>query len=399
MNKILQLKIFFKNLKISKSNIIGILLGVAAGIGHATSLRIFSFVGFSEILFLVIALYLFYKSPYFFLKQNNIFEFVTRSYLLFSTFFILPFITIIVNFFSISSIASEPIFILNFIFGFSLMFLIVNSIKLNLINFELATLVFAAIFMGMNIYALVFDISVYHGKSRYSGFAVNPNQLIIYIVSLILLIVAFNRKLLLFCLPFLFYLGIKSRSDTFLVIAIAMICIFVFLSLFNHNKLSFLNRIIIMLIFFTIFSSLVFFIYIESIINFFSSADIQFGRVTLMYNAFLVTLQSPFVGWGAGTFSGNLHLFEGIEAHNNFLDFSMQFGFIVPAILHFIIIASFFKSIRCRDHIFASVIVAFLVSGLFNFFGRHFIFWVVSGILFEYWFRKSDNINLMFKQK
>ena len=70
----------YSNLKISKQNIFGVLLGIAAATGHATSLRFFSFVGLSEFLFLVIILYLLYKSPYFFLKKNHSYEFIIRSY-------------------------------------------------------------------------------------------------------------------------------------------------------------------------------------------------------------------------------------------------------------------------------------------------------------------------------
>ena len=190
------------NLKISKPNILGVLLGIAAATGHATSLRFFGFIGLSEFLFLFIILYLFCKSPYFFLKKNNFYEFITRSYLLFSTFLVLPLTTILYSIHLSNSQISYQIYVLSFMLGITLIFLITESIRADLINLKLASLVFLVIFIIMNFYALWFEISIYD-PGRYSGFSNNPNQLIIYITSLMLMLVTFRRKLFFLSLPFL----------------------------------------------------------------------------------------------------------------------------------------------------------------------------------------------------
>ena len=269
--------------------------------------------------------------------------------------------------------------------GITLIFLITESIRVDLINLKLASLVFLAIFIIMNIYALWFEISVYD-PGRYSGFANNPNQLIIYITSLMLMLVAFRRKLFFLSLPILIYVGLESRSDTFLVIIASMIFTFVFLLIFNSIKLNFLFRMHIMSAVLIGLVTIAFFYYSQELFAFLESADGDLVRLKLMYNGFLATLHSPFIGLGVGSFSGIEYPFEGSEAHNTFLDLSMQFGIIVPIIFYFVIFAALFKSIKSRDNLLATVIVAFFICSLFNFFARHFVFWLAIGFLYCYYY-------------
>jgi hypothetical protein len=387
--------LFFRdNFKISKSNVLGILLGIAAGTGHATSLRFSGFAGLSEILFLMIALYLFYKSPRFFLKKKIFFEFVIRSYLLFSVILVLPLVTIVVYSFLDKVSTSAPIYIFNFILGIGLMFLIVESIRANLINFRSASLVFLITFMTMNICAIFLGINNYD-QVRYTGFSNNPNQIVFYISYLMLMLAIYRRKTLFISLPFLAYLGIETGSDAFLVFIAGIIFIFFFLSIFNFIKVHFFFCLSVMFIFLITLSTLIIYIYQEELVAFLKSADDKnLVRLNLMYNAFVVTLKSPLIGWGAGSFSGISFPFEGSEAHNNFLDFSMQFGVIVPFILYYIILAALVKSIKNRDPLLASIIAGFFIISLFHFSGRHFSFWLQVGFLFQYLYPGLKNFKV-----
>lgn len=384
---------FFSSIKISKSNILGLLLGVAAGTGHATSLRFSGAIGFSEILFLMIASYLFYKSPRFYLKKGHFSEFVIRSYLLISVLLVMPIVTIIVYFFSKNLFLSTPVYILSFSLGVVLMFLIIETIKENLVNLKLVTLMFAMTFIFMNAYAFLFDDSAFH-EGRYIGFANNPNQLMLYITSIMLMLAIYSRSFFFVFLPFLIFIGIVSRSDTFLVSFSSAFFVFIFLCAFNHIKALLLPRLIIMFFFLITLIVLAIYFFQNEIMIFLKASDNhELQRMNLIYNAFLVTLQSPIFGWGAGSFSGFFSTFEGMEAHNNALDLSMQFGFFVPIIIYSIIIAAIIKSIKIRDHLLTCVILAFLISGLFNFSARHFIFWLDMGLLFQYLYlniKKTD---------
>ena len=381
---------YYSNLKISKPNIFGVLLGIAAATGHATSLRFFGFVGLSEILFLIIILYTLFRSPYFFFKKNNLYEFVIRSYLLFSTFLVLPLTTILYYIYSPSSQISDKIYVFSFMLGIALIFLITESIRADLINLKLASVVFLIIFIIMNIYKYLSVISV-HDSTRYLGFSDNPNQLIIYITSLMFMLVTFRRKLFFLSLPLLIFVGIESRSDTFLVVIASMIFTFVFLSIFNFIKLNFFSRMYIMSIVLVGLVALIYFYYFEELMVFLERSDHDISRQRLMYHGLLATLHSPFIGLGVGSFSGIQYAFEGSEAHNTFLDLSMQFGIIVPIIVYFIIFAALFKSIKTRDHLLATVIVAFFICSLFHFYARHFIFWLVLGLLFNYYYAVQKN--------
>jgi O-antigen ligase len=383
--------LYHSNSNKSQSNILGFLLGIAAGTGHATSLRLFDFVGISEILFLFIVLYLFYRSPFFFLKKFNFSEFIIRSYLLLSFLFVLPLVSIIILILSPKPEMSDTIYIFSFILGILLMFLVAESMKSNLINFQLAALIFLITFVLINAFTYLFEISVWEKQSRYSGLANNPNQLVIYIISLMLLLIIFRRKYFYLSFPFLIYVGIETRSDSFIV-SIVIFFLLIFFSIFNFKKTSIFIRLIMIL---PILITTVFLfanLYLEELITYLYSSDNKdLVRLDLMYNALLVTLYSPLVGWGAGSFSGLRSPFEGSEAHNTFLDLSMQFGIIVPTIIYCIIFAAFFKALKQRKHLLAAIITSFVICSLFHFFARHFVFWLIIGILFRYLYPSSGS--------
>lgn len=113
-----------------------------------------------------------------------------------------------------------------------------------------------------------------------------------------------------------------------------------------------------------------------------------------MKNAFLASVRSPLFGFGAGSFSGIFGPFNGFEAHNTFLDFAMQFGFIYPLMIYGIMVAALFHLLKRRQFLVAAFVVGFIESGLFHFSGRHFTFWVELAVFWYYAFagvgRKSD---------
>ena len=120
------------------------------------------------------------------------------------------------------------------------------------------------------------------------------------------------------------------------------------------------------------------------------SADEGNLRVSLLINALKATAVSPLFGFGVGSFSGIDLPFKGIEAHNNFLDLAMQFGFIFPSIVYLVMISAMVKSIGLKDYILAAVIAGYIVSGLFHFSARHFIFWLELGLLLHYLYLDTE---------
>ena len=84
-----------------------------------------------------------------------------------------------------------------------------------------------------------------------------------------------------------------------------------------------------------------------------------------MYNAFLVSLSSQFLGYGLESFLGPSP-FGVWEAHNTYLDLSMQFGFIFSTAIYLPYLLFFFKRIKNKNMLVAAFTVGFISSGIFH---------------------------------
>ena len=139
--------------------LIGVLLGIALGSGHLTSLRFIGKVGTSEILFLfVLALFLGeYVKKIFSFKRNL--ESVFRAYLYFSIFLVAPIVTIIV-----SAPSSSPIHLISFSMGILLVFSIIQA-RLEGFDLKNAVLWFLIVFFVVNFIAL-YAVSYTHLRAH-----------------------------------------------------------------------------------------------------------------------------------------------------------------------------------------------------------------------------------------
>jgi hypothetical protein len=98
-----------------------------------------------------------------------------------------------------------------------------------------------------------------------------------------------------------------------------------------------------------------------------------------------VVSQSPIVGWGVGSYSGDTP-FGVYEAHNTPIDLATQLGVIFPIIFYGIMIVTVFKKIIDKEYLVAAFIMGFIVSGLFHYTARHFTFWVEFSLFYSYVF-------------
>jgi hypothetical protein len=186
----------------------------------------------------------------------------------------------------------------------------------------------------------------------------------------------------------------KSGSDAYsLTLFVTIIMYVLFLILFS-GRFSFGVSLLLSII--LGFATLYFIItnYSDQIAIAWSAADQGSTRTFLMLNAIKVSLTSPILGYGTGNFSGIDNGFQSWEAHNTFLDFSMQFGMIFPLIIYFIFFIFLFNRIKYGFYMQAAFVTAFIVSGLFHFSGRHFFFWVEFAIFYYYVFYDVKLINL-----
>jgi len=367
------------------------ILGLASGSGFATSLRFIGPIGMSEILFFVALLVLFKKHGKSIFYPSGYVEFFIKNYIIISmliSLLIVGFITI--NFTSVGH-NSNLIYVPSFIMAVFLGFLFAEAIRRGGVDLRILTNVFLVTFFVMNIFAYIFDINVYESEVRFSSLSNNPNQLLFYIATLALFLGLYARNLFWIAAPFLIYIGIRSGSDAFNlylgVVSFSMVMQQVFFSWKMTNGVRFL--FLFAMLFFGLL--VIWQFYNEYFTNLWVRADEGGLRILHYKYALDVTFQSPLFGFGAGSFSGIHGPFEGIEAHNNFLDLSMQFGFFVPLLIYGIFIAALIKSFYEKQVLLVALILGFIVSGLFHYSARHFIFWLEFGVLFAYVFRSTSH--------
>lgn len=364
------------------------LIGIALGTGYLTSLRFFGPIGYSELLFFMAFIILFNKNhaKVITFDRNN--EGFIRAFFIFSSFIVLPIVTLItVNFNNIEK--PDPTYIISFAFGVILTILIIEGIRSKQIDMASIALWFALTFIITN-FISIFVFNLDTGEERFTGGAKNPNQLLFYASTLSLLLIIHHKKKSLLIFPIVVFIMLKTKSDAYGMSLVVMAGIFIYLkSLLFLKKTSLFIKILTNLLILTPVLLTSIYFYSEEILDIWLSADEGDGRRGLMWNGLLASLQSPLFGWGSGSFSGEHFPFQGSEAHNTFLDLSMSFGFLFPILIYIIFFSALLKSIKNNDHLVSAFIVGFILSGLFHFSGRHFAFWIEIAVFMVYLFPQN----------
>jgi len=361
------------------------LLGIGLGAGYLTSLRFMGLIGISEILFLIVILSLLKKNFLTLFKYERNYESLLKAYLLLSVVLVLPTVTAGTYFFSNKASGVLPEYIVSYIAGGLLTFLLLDAIRKNQINPQKLTIWFALIFISTNFISIFMYPLAYEG-ARYTGGANNPNQLSFYASTLSLLLIMYQRKLFIIIFPMIVFIMLKTRSDAYNLSLVMMAFIYIYLKMMHFKKISQAGNIILHTLIALVVLYILMSLYGEMILDIWTSADEGDARRSLMWNGFMASIQSPIYGWGAGAFSGLDGPFQGSEAHNTFLDLSMQFGMLFPIVIHGLFLSSLLLFMKRHDYLAAAFIVGFIASGLFHFSGRHFTFWVELSIFLYYIF-------------
>lgn len=373
-----------------------ILLGLGLGLGYLTSLRFMGPIGVPEILTVIVLIILIKNNPLALIEYKSKNEYYFKLFFISTTFIAMPVTTAVVYFLAKHIVGSAPQYILSSMIGILLLFYVANAIQRNIINMRAVSLVFFISFVLSNLIAIYFfgiEVGASDGE-RYTGGAKNPNQLIFYAATLSLLLVVYFKKLSFIGIPVITFIVLKAKSDAYnLMLFVVIVSFFVFLFFFS-SKINFRKKIVFLFIF-----SLPLFIFILSnfwdyIIDIWLYADEGDGRILLMSNAVEALFYSPLFGFGSGSFSGISNPFEGSEAHNTFLDFAVQFGLFYPLVLYWFIFKALIVTLKGREILVASFIMGFIVSGLFHFSARHFVFWVELAVLYNYVFNSTVNLKM-----
>jgi hypothetical protein len=375
------------------------LLGIALGAGYLTSMRFMGLIGISEILFLIVILSLIKKNFLTLFKYEKNGESILKAYLLLSIVLVLPAVTAGTYFFSSKAAGILPEYVLSYIAGGLLTFLLLDAIRKNQINPQNLTIWFALVFILTN-FISIFMYPLAYEDARYTGGASNPNQLSFYASALSLFLIMYQRKLFILIFPMIVFIMLKTRSDAYNLSLVMVAFIYVYLKILHSKKISQAGNIIFHTLIALIALYVLMDLYEEMILDIWMSADEGNARRSLMWNGFMASIQSPIYGWGAGAFSGLDGPFQGSEAHNTFLDLSMQFGMLFSITIYILFFSSLLLFMKRHDYLAAAFIVGFIASGLFHFSGRHFTFWVELSIFLYYIFPiKNKIIPLQTKHK
>ena len=358
------------------------ILGLGLGLGYLTSLRFISVIGVPEILIFISIIFLFIKNNRVFFYYNRNFENFIKIYILLALFVQLPVMTFSTSI--ITDYNSDPIYILSFMMGGLLTFLLINAVQFRDFDFSKVTIFFFFSFVISNLIAFIFFPSLVE-SSRYEGGADNPNQLMFYASSLTLLLLIYHKKLSIIGIPIIIWITLQTKSDAYFFTLYMTILFYFLFILFFHSKHKFSIKVIFFLICFTILSFIVINIYADELLEIWFIADQGNARLPLLINGFEVVKSSPIVGWGAGSFSGYLP-FGKAEAHSTPIDLAMQLGLIFPIILYCIMFVAMFKRLKEKEYLVAAFILGFIASGFFHYTARHFTFWVELSIFYSYAF-------------
>ena len=369
-------------LSIKKLFSVETLLGIGLGLGYLTSLRFIGKIGLSEILVLISIIILLSKNyKVFFIYKRNLENYI-KIYILLALFIQLPVLTLTTSI--ITDYNSDPKYIISFIMGGVLVFLLSNASQFNDFNFSRLTLFFFYAFVGTNLITFIFFPSLME-IYRYTGAAENPNQLMFYASSLTLLLLIYNKKLSIIGIPVVIWIVSKTQSDAYFFTLYLTILFYFLFIFFFHSKHKFSIKVIFFLICFTVLSFIIINTYSEELLEIWFAADEGGGRIMLMLNGMDVIKSSPIVGWGAGSFSGFVP-FGRSEAHSTPIDLGMQLGIVFPIILYGIMFVAMFKKLKDKEYLVAAFIMGFIFSGFFHYTARHFTFWVELSIFYSYAF-------------
>ena len=369
-------------LSIKKLFSVETLLGIGLGLGYLTSLRFIGKIGLSEILVLISIIILLSKNyKVFFIYKRNLENYI-KIYILLALFIQLPVLTLTTSI--ITDYNSDPKYIISFIMGGVLVFLLSNASQFNEFNFSRLTLFFFYAFVGTNLITFIFFPSLME-IYRYTGAAENPNQLMFYASSLTLLLLIYNKKLSIIGIPVVIWIVSKTQSDAYFFTLYLTILFYFLFIFFFHSKHKFSIKVIFFLICFTVLSFIIINTYSEELLEIWFAADEGGGRIMLMLNGMDVIKSSPIVGWGAGSFSGFVP-FGRAEAHSTPIDLGMQLGIVFPIILYGIMFVAMFKKLKDKEYLVAAFIMGFIFSGFFHYSARHFTFWVELSIFYSYAF-------------
>lgn len=356
-----------------------ILVGVFLGTGFLTKLRFLGVVGLPEILagiFLIFAIFRYGKSS---LQFNFSSYALCKILFLISIFILLPLNTFYTKYALQLNVSIRDIFIYFACALFGVLFL---EIQNGLFKFEMMTKTIAITFC-VTIFCLVLILPkefLYFENIRFTAGASNPNQFSLYCLCLMLLASIYLNSLhfnIIFttCLV----LGWYTFSYAFLLAGLLMGLLYL---IFKYSDIQNRKYKFTIIIFVLLLAGFLFYnSFVSTLFNFLSNSNDISVRLDLLKNSAKVLIDQPFLGLGAGYFSGIENPYQGMEAHNTFLDFAIVFGLPFAVFIYAILFTFLYQSFWKNNKFIVITTVGLIVFSFFHFIGRHFIFWIILSIM------------------
>lgn len=228
-------------------------------------------------------------------------------------------------------------------------------------------------------------IKIIDETDRYSAFSQNPNQLALYLLPIPFMVLFIQAveggskiksyvEIMLVIILNLMTFG-KGLFVAWLV-GFALIGLFGVTGVLNKRKIIF--KISILLVFLPLLYLVLQPIWVALYIGDApGSMDGQGeGRIMLWLNGLSAWLKAPFFGHGPGHYSGHTTPFEGIEAHNFFIDWLAAYGIVGGIALLTFYLMLIKKAYTDNSWVILALYASILTQTLFHFYGRQPVYWL-----------------------
>lgn len=236
--------------------------------------------------------------------------------------------------------------------------------------------------LGYNIPWIVYEDEM----DRFSGLSQNPNQLALYLLpapffSLMAYLKNEKNKLLVGIEIFaaiainMFVLGKTLFVGWIISFGFLFLIGFVYFGKIKLYNLNFIIKLIFVPFFLVLIMPIAILLYKGQTAG--SVEGQGEDRLILWSNGLNAWLDSFLLGHGPGHYSGIESSYQGMEAHNFWIDWLSAYGFIGYAALTFYLLLNFIKVIRLQVWIVISMYLSLLVQSTFHFYGRQPFFWLI----------------------
>lgn len=366
----------------------------------ATELRLLGAIGVAEI---VAMFYIFLRLI--FISRNGCH---TNKYFLmfFYVFFLAIFLGALFSIFNVREVYIRDIFAYMYCFVITtLVFQHVGFDKVYAISFLKYFLIVSLLYLFLvDVVAYFYSGFMYEGF-RLAGFSSNPNQLALLVLVTFNISFIFCKKMMIprlwrvIIYTFLLYVSLRTVSEALLVaIFLGFVSYFsIRFSIYSFTRTGRLYVLISVMLMINLALS-----YVASFVSYspgelYEAININNqgdDRFTLWFNGLSSLSDSPLFGNGPGAHSGFGGPFEGVEAHNTFIDMLTQVGLVGFTSFIFLSIYVFLKGGR-RAIAYSSFVLASVFSfAQFHFILRQPLFWFALVLpIFLYSLQKiSDNL-------